>query len=723
MILKDYPGHVIAGISILICLTAILWAFRAQNLKRFKWMRWALAALTLLPMLVLLWILWNPSKFQMTEQTRPCTVQVFFDTSQSMSIQDCYNKTRLDYAVDLFNKKLAVNATGSPLFQIFGFDKICYPADSVDVLAATGSQSDLHRPWERICAQSIQSKEQSTASSVSGAVIFTDGQANIQNLSVYTTLQNEEFPVLIVPVGSTVQQPDIIVTELKTPLQTAVETSYTASTSIAAKQLKHEPIIVEILQNDHVIVSKTLIPDTSDYQETIDFDLSAPSTGLDKIEVVARTDTFNELNTDNNRKIGLVKTIADQQRRVLFYSQVATFDIGKIRQALLKDEKVRLDFRLDAIINPAIIKDNPNLAKNVEFPTEAEQLNEYDVLILGPMNFNALSDTVIDNLYQFVTQRGGMLVFLPGKQQYTLPEIRSEKIRSMLPVTFSDQAEHIEQPAFWFPVLTTDEGKATALISSLDSVSKNRMLIPAYSDIAKKPAASTLLESNEQPFLCIQRFGRGYISFLNSSTLFELYQSDPDSCYLQELLSRLIAYTSRISSEESRIDLSATVNKRQNNIVFESYVRNLNYKPVSGANVILDVEGKLIKMLPSASEGRYTATLENLTAQSVLATAKAEYGGEFLGQKTMILDLPHQQDEMSQTNANKQFLSDLANYTNAVLLEPYKIDEKTISTFKAAQTLALKSQSQPIWHQWPWVLLLCGLLTLNWFIRRSMGIV
>lgn len=723
MILKDYPGHIIAGISILICMATVLWAFRAQHLKRFNLMRWILAMLTLLPMLVLLWVLWNPSRLKMTEKIRPCTVQVFFDTSQSMSIRDMYNESRLDYAVDLFKKEIAENAAESPQFQIFGFDKTCYPADSIDSLAASGKQSDLNCPWERICAQSVKTEKLFNGSQVSGAVIFTDGQADIQNLSAYTTLQNKEYPVLIVPVGSTLSQPDIIVSELDTPLQTAVNTSYAASTSIVAKQLKNKPLTVEILQNEHVIVSKTLIPNTSDYQETITFDLSAPSTGLDKIEVVAQTDALKELNTDNNRRIRLVKTIADQQRRVLLYSQVASADIGKIRQALRRDEKIQLDFRLDAIINPAIVRDNPNLAQTVEFPAEPNQLNEYDILILGPMNFNALPDSAITNLYRFVTQRGGMLVFLPGKQQYTLPEIRSEKIQSMLPVIFKYQPENIEHSFSLYPVLTTNEGKATTLISALDSVSDNRGVIPAYHNISKKPAASTLLESNDTPFLCIQRLGRGYISFLNSCTLFQLYQSDPENCFLQELLSRLIAYTSRISAEESRIDLSATVNSRQNNIVFESYVRNPNFKPVSGANVILDVGGNVIKMQPCASEGRYTATLENLTVQSVYAVAKAEYGGRFLGQKTLVLDLPRKRDEMSRTNANKRFLTDLTSHTNATLLEPYRINEKTISLFKAKQTLRQKAQSQPAWHRWPLVFLLCGLLTLNWFLRRSIGIV
>ena len=222
MILKDYPGHIIACISILICMAGVFWAFRAQHLKRFNLMRWVLAMLTLLPMLVLLWILWNPSRFQMTEQTRPCTVQVYFDTSQSMSIRDMYDKSRLNYAVDLFKKEFAANTVESPQFQIFGFDKACYPADSIESLAATGKQSDLNCPWERICTQSIKTAEQLAGSPVSGAVIFTDGQADIQNLSAYTTLQNKEYPVLIVPVGSSIRQPDIIVTELDTPLQTAV---------------------------------------------------------------------------------------------------------------------------------------------------------------------------------------------------------------------------------------------------------------------------------------------------------------------------------------------------------------------------------------------------------------------------------------------------------------------------------------------------------------------
>ena len=722
MILIDYPGHIIACVSIIICILLVGWSFSSSNLKKIKLRKYLISSLTILSMVLLLIIMWNPSKMTTIPQTRSSTVQVFFDTSESMSIEDMDNLTRLDYAIELFNNKFNSNHETAPIYQYFGFDQNCYPVESLELLNADGHVSDLNISWDKISVQSMQSEMPGNISNIAGAIIFTDGQMNCQDVNNYTVLQDKDFPVLIIPVGSNLRQPDIGVTDFTAPPQVAIDTSYTASATIIASQMAGEKIVVEILQNNHVIDAKTIIPDNDNYSRNVYFELGALSTGIDKIEIVAKSGKLQELNIDNNHRVRLVKTIASQQRKILFYSQVASLDIGKIRQSLAKDKKVQLDFRLDAIVDPSLLGNKQN-RKAMEFPSDSELLNEYDVLILGPMDYAALSEDGVKNLYDFAANRGGTVIFLPGKEEYDLSKTSNRTICSMLPIVFNENTVNKNQRISKFPVLTTDEGMATSLISSLSSLAEKWTFIPAYYNVAKKPAASTFLENKSIPFVCLHRLGRGYVSFMNSNSLYRLYSNDEQNCFLQELLSSLIAYTSRISVDESHIDLVSMYDQKSNRVVFESYVRDIDFNPVSGANVILDVSGQILKMQAGSSVGRYVASVDNSNAQSICATVKAEYGGIFLGQKMIISELPETHDEMSRTNANIQFLKDLARQTNAKYIEPEDVTENTISTYKSSFELENKVVIDSIWHQWPLLISLCGILTLMWFIRRSSGLV
>ena len=554
-----------------------------------------------------------------------------------MSIEDMSHKSRLEYATNFFKEKFIYSDGEGPLYQIFGFDQRYYAADSLDSLVSKGEQSNLNTVWKHIFGQSAQTEKKLNRASVTGAIIFTDGQVDNQNLGYYMAIQNEKFPVLLIPVGLELKQPDLLVHSLDVPVRTAVNTTYTAGVVIEAKQLKNQSIQVDLLQNNHVISSRTFTPKGTQETKTLDFEVSTSSTGLDKIEVLAKT-TIDELNTDNNSQIKMVNVVSSDQRRVLLF-QVAAFDIGKIRQALKRDEKIELDFRLDAVINPAIIKKDPNLNDQVKLPIEVNKLNDFDVLILGAMDFNALTESQIQSLYSFVVNRGGEYSFWLAEDEYSLSKIRHPKLCSLLPVTFSNQPENMHYAIEAIPVELTPEGMATGLFSESNIGTESWFLTVGYTNIEKKPAASTLFAFNQEPFVGIQRVGRGYVSFLNSFTLFQLYQADQEGGALQELLSGLISYVSQIRAEESRIDLGVNINSDQNKVIFEAYIRDSQYEPVNGATVLLDVNGQMTRMAPS-SKGRYTATLENLNTRSVFAVAKAELGGNFLGKKTVILDLP-----------------------------------------------------------------------------------
>jgi hypothetical protein len=67
------------------------------------------------------------------------------------------------------------------------------------------------------------------------------------------------------------------------------------------------------------------------------------------------------------------------------------------------------------------------------FPVSREELFKYDVLILGDMNPSFLSASVMNNIYEFVTVRGGGVVFIAGPK-YMPTDFRGTPLEPLLPM-------------------------------------------------------------------------------------------------------------------------------------------------------------------------------------------------------------------------------------------------------------------------------------------------
>src|SRR5207248_3964108 len=67
------------------------------------------------------------------------------------------------------------------------------------------------------------------------------------------------------------------------------------------------------------------------------------------------------------------------------------------------------------------------------FPVSREELFGYDVLIFGDVNPSLLSPTIMNNIYEFVTVRGGGVIFIAGPRYMPLA-YRDTPIAHLLPM-------------------------------------------------------------------------------------------------------------------------------------------------------------------------------------------------------------------------------------------------------------------------------------------------
>jgi len=726
MTLTNYPGHLVvvtAAVATALLTFAAFYSAETRVPAR-RWHRRLLMLLQYAAILLLLVITWDPATLQTSEVFQRNAVVTLFDTSESMSIADERKLARLDKAVEKFTASFHPDDSDGPEYRLYGFDRQAYHCGSPELLRRWGPETDLHAALA-LLARDGRTEDRGLA----GAVIFTDGRAGDRNVRSYLPSLEKGTPVLLVGVGSRTPRMDVAVKSISAPARAWIDTAYPVAVTVTGANPSNEPLTVELLHDGHVTDSRQIARDqlkrSSDRpttgEATLEFTLPARQLGTHVL--TARVVPHgNEANTANNTRSTAVEVTQEQMLRVLLYSQQASFDVGKIRQALAWDKRIELDLRLDMIRDPVLAERASAGSASVKFPDSREPLNEFDVVTLGPCDFSRFSSSQREALYSFVADRGGGLLLLPGPTVTSLAAWQGEQPDAILPVILDARNPRISPPS---PdaIKLSFEAQIGRIFNPADFANPAQSISPYYNIARTKPAATTLATAGGMPIISAHRLGRGRVCLLNAAKLFMLYREDQQGGLLGDLICGLAAYLGASPSGGTGIELFAersTGDPRR--AAFNAYVTDKNFEPVSEANVLLSAGNQVVTMEP-AGEGRYTAELDLGPAESVVAVAQAERNGTFLGERTFAAHLPPIQDEMSETDLDEPFLKALAQRLGARYLHIDGLDGQIAKTFTARQQVGTTKKVTSAWPRWPLLLLLCVILSIKWFLRRSIGLV
>jgi len=724
MIFADYPGHLVALVLVLAPVAIVLLSFRGEQLQtpqRSRY-RWLLAAMHYAAILLLLVILWDPSAWRKKEVFGRNTVLAIFDTSESMSIADDGRMARLDKSLTRFAECFDSHGSEGPEYRIHGFDGRAYHCGSADLLRRWGSQSNLHEVISLIMDAATGGSEGPT-----GAIVFTDGRADDRDPRRYLPAAKDDLPVLLVGVGARAPRPDVAIKTLSVPAVAWVDTACEATAIVTAAGAPSGPVTLELVCDDKTIQTVQIAPerfrpgDSGQVETRAEFFVPAQELGSHVLTVRAKS-LRGEINLANNSRSTSIEVTQERSLRVLLYTQWANFDVGKIRQALAWDKRIRLDFAFD------VIKDAPiaGLAsRNLGYttlPDGKDRFYEYDVIILGPTDMSGLAPGQWDGLRSFVTERGGGLILLAGRTVASLANWGDERARMLLPAVFGR-----EDPRLWPPhreaIEPSFEAQVDRLFDPNAFTSPQQRISPYYGIADAKPASATLATVGDTPIILAHRVGRGRVCLLNASKLFALYREDLQGGALAEMICGLVAYLGRTPARGVGVALFAErANEDPGTVVFNAYVVDKAFQPAAGANVLLTAGERVVSM-EATGPGYYRASVDLGPAQSVVATVQAELNGTFLGERTVAANLPPVRDEMSCIDLNEPFLRSLADRVGARYVHLDSLDRDAAKLFVPKHQIGVTETVTSVWPRWSLLMILCLLLSAGWFIRRAIGLV
>ncbi len=356
--------------------------------------------------------------------------------------------------------------------ELLGFTQEAWdvrPDALADLFAPAGrpvgsSFTDLRLPLGRALERSGPD-----GGKVLGVVLLTDGQHNWGPSPVKKALELGEhrLPIFAVPLGPRLPPPDVAVVSVKAPPAVFKDVDTQIEARVKVSGIRDRRVLaVQLRRPGQEPLEETIAHDGTDRTYTVRFQTRLDKAGTQELTVVARP-TEGETRADNNSCQAVVN-VADDKAKVLLVDGEARWEYHYLASALHRDRTMQPQGvvfsqpRLDRIPEEELRQTgNPWLA----LPPGDDALSAYDCVILGDVTPAQLPLAERLRLEKYVADRGGTLVVLAGKRAMPLAfadaaGAESDPLTRLLPV----EAPRVVRPEAGFPMSLTYEGKSTPFL-------------------------------------------------------------------------------------------------------------------------------------------------------------------------------------------------------------------------------------------------------------------
>lgn len=721
-----------AWLLLALALAAGLGAFYV--LKRGAWERRRLAVLAALEgavLVLLLLLLWRPALSVSSLKPQQNVIAVVVDNSRSMA-RDGEGKPRIEEAKALLETKLLDDLRKRFPVRIYEAGSRMQRIESAAGLQASQQSTRLGDALREVTAEAATLP-------VGGVVLLTDGAENSGGFDsgVMQALKRSRIPVHTVGFGRDRMESDVELLEAELPARSMPQSRLLASVTLRQAGFKGKAARVTILDGGKQLGFRDVIlgEDGVPQRESIPF--QAGSAGARTLEVsVAPMD--GETNKENNRRHRLL-LVENRKPRILYIEGEPRWELKFIRRALEEDPNVDIVSILRTTQNKFYrqgIKDPKELEQGI--PATVDELFAYEGLIIGCIEAAAFTPAQQSLIREFVDRRGGGLLLLGGRVSLSDGGWHRTPLADLMPVALADRKTTFHrEPA---KAELTPAGR-DSLITRLDDVpDKNTArwkLMPALADYQDtgeaKPGAIVLLEAKaagrSMPLLTVQNYGRGRVAALATGGTWKWQMLQDSKDQTHEIFWRQMArFLVESTPNRTRLALDASSFSDRKQVKSRFDVRDRNYLPAPEASVELRLIAPSGASTPLAAQA--DATESSVFASSfeapetgtyVLEAVARDQNGE-IGRDAVNFLREDGVEENFRTEQNRELLERLARETGGRYWEPSATGGlgEAISLSEAGISVR---ETRDLWDAPAALLLLAGLKTAAWLLRRRWGAV
>ena len=696
---------------------------------------------TLLTVMILL--LLRPVVVVSSAIPRSSYVALVVDDSLSMKLHDAANgATRLDTV------KQALLNTGPNTFlnrleqkfktNLYGFSGGLSRLKDANDLYGEGRTSDLSGALE-------ETIKRSSGMPLSAIVLATDGAANVPSdiSDTLRELRARDIAVFTVGVGDTAKPLDAELTRINMPRRVLVGSRVNIETFVGLSGYSATKVLLGVKEDGRAIKTEEFNLRGND-TEAVNLEITPTMPGVHRYTVEI-TPLDGEITVDNNKQDALVEVIQGPLR-LLYVEGEPRWELGKIREALQLNEKNLVLVSLQRTGENKFYRQG--IGNQVElatgFPKTEEELFSYDGLVLGSVEAGFFSADQLRAIEAFVARRGGGLLALGGRLSFDGGKYKGTPLDDLLPLSLTGGP--VEDANAYAPVykpFLTGAGQAHPITRLNDDRGANQKIwndLPPISIsealMNVKPGATVLLEAHKVdgsgahvPLLVQQRYGRGQTLALTAADTWRWRmrmdsKNNSHETFWRQLLRYVVSGTPQqieistakdVYSMDDTVNIVADVCDKSFNAVGDAHATARVTKP-SGATVDVPLKFTTLNNA-NIYTGEFKADELGQHRIELLGTS-ASLGQLNAQSNVLVSDLNREYYSAAQ---NSDLLKRIAAETGGKYYTPAQV-KSLLDDLTYRQTPYSERVTKDLWDMPVNFVLLVGLLSAEWFLRKREGL-
>ncbi len=711
--------------------------------------KWGLIALRAGLLALLFIMLMRPVVVVPSVIPKSTSVAIMADSSQSMSLSDENNRSRLDATKELLaaNSKFSKGLADKFRTTLYGFSNTANKMKDASDLKAEGAATDI------VSALGEAIKE-STGSPLSAIVLVSDGGANTPKdlTEQLRDLRSRNIPVFTVGVGNPSRFKDAETVRITAPRRVLSGSAIIAEALVRLTGYDNQKISLAVSEDGKALKTQQFDVKSGESQSlTIEFNPTSVGNHSYTFEVKPLD---GETTLENNALDAMI-VVTDDKPKILYVEGEPRWEYGFIRKAATVKTEKNL-----TVVSSLRSADGKFYRQGVEsgveltsgFPNTLEELFTYQGIIIGSIEANFFSYDQLRQIEQFTSRRGGGVMAIGGSRAFDAGKYAQSPVADLLPVYLNERIEEPEMQIVQnFKAVLTSRGRTHAITRLNEDRAQSAKVwddLPPISVpealTATKPGATVILEARHitdknrvLPLLVEQRYGRGRtLAFTtNDSWRWRMEVSSQynyHETFWRQLLRYMVSTTPgqfEVSSERDvyvpgdTISLRSEVNDKKFEPIRDAQVTATVTKPSGGTvelplkiNFNNEVSGQTAE---ASSDYRSEFKADETGLYKIEMTAKR--GNETLGRAQSSFLVSNRSREFHDAAQNVELLKRVASETGGKYFALNKandlLDEITMLEGKNSERV-----SKDLWDMPINFMLLVGLASAEWFLRKRKGL-
>jgi hypothetical protein len=357
--------------------------------------------------------------------------------------------------------------------------------DSADAVEGWDQATDIAGALESVL-------EQVPPDQLAGVVLLSDGRHNRPG-SVDDAARRFgilDAPIAVIPTGSNVPPRDAAIISVKSPDAVYLGDRIRVAALLKFHGYRGKTATVDLFSGDQKIDSRQVSIPQDNHREEVKFRHLPEQGGVGDYRVVLSG--LDDETFDNNNEWGFQTVISDARTNVLLIDQTPRWEFRYLRNLFYgRDQSIHLQ---SVLMEPDRISGQEaervvasasrpfGDANATALPETEEEWRKFDVIILGDVNNDAITNEQWEIISSCVRDRAALLIMIAGPQ--SMPHAyESEAARELMPVDYEVSRRTYYGGDETFRFALTNTGRTHQVTAQVEGQMKNEQLWERFPEI------------------------------------------------------------------------------------------------------------------------------------------------------------------------------------------------------------------------------------------------